>query len=275
MEAYRCPDCGAESGRLHEPYCTLISGVPVRATFEGLGIPFPLHEDHVEGTEFLGMATCTICRRPSRPCFDVDAIISACGACGTDNVLEPGSPEHSECRSCGGPIPRTPVGRSGKDRACYDCLRGGRAAIVKDTEYGLITWEGALDGLTAGIPAYLVGDGLDVVPVEDDDEEAFVRVRLPREQMLELLRTPSYSTWQGERWLFCCRRPMIFVGNWSEEKYSEIAPDGDTERLFREIIGDAGPEGSDLWGSAAAGTISVYVFRCPECGRYRGHWDSD
>jgi hypothetical protein len=136
-----------------------------------------------------------ICRRPSQPCFHVDAIISACKACGTDNVLYPGGPEHPVCRSCGGPIPRTSVDRSRKYRACYDCLRGGLALLVKNTEYGLISREETLDGLTAGFPACLVGAGLDAVPMEQGDgEEAWVRVRLPREQMLELLRTPTYST---------------------------------------------------------------------------------
>ena len=35
------------------------------------------------------------------------------------------------------------------------------------------------------------------------------------------------------------------------------------------------PKAPGLWESAATGNISVYIFRCPECGRYRGHWDSD
>ena len=216
----------------------------MRVSFEEMGIPFPLYEYRAEGTEFCGLASCTICRRPSQPCFEVDAIISACGTCDADNSLAPGGPEHPVCRSCGSPLPRTPSGRSGKYRACYDCLRAGRAAVVKATEYGLISWEETLDGLAGGIPADLVGDGIDVVPMEHvEGEEAFVRVRLTREQMLELLRTPTYSSWQDERWLFCCRCPMIFVGNWDEEKYSKMTPDGNTERLFYEIMGDASPEG--------------------------------
>jgi uncharacterized protein CbrC (UPF0167 family) len=45
--------------------------------------------------------------------------------------------------------------------------------------------------------------------------------------MLELLRTPSYPSIQGERWLFCCKGPMTYVGQWSRQKFTEMAPDGD------------------------------------------------
>ncbi len=100
-------------------------------------------------------------------------------------------------------------------------------------------------------------------------------VRLPREAMFALLRTPTYSTWQGERWLFCCRRPMTYVGNWREEDFERAAPDGDPERFFHEVIGEPMSEAPGLWESAATGYVSVYVFRCPACGRHRGHYDSD
>jgi len=54
--------------------------------------------------------------------------------------------------------------------------------------------------------------------------------------MMELLRTPSYRTIQGDQWLFCCKSPMTFRGQWSRKDYSDNAPDGNALAFFERIV---------------------------------------
>lgn len=148
---------------------------------------------------------------------------------------------------------------------CYDCLRSGKAAITTDTELGMISWEQAYEGLTHGIPGMSRSD-FELV----EGEDGWMRARLPSEMMFELLRTPNYSSIQGEQWQFCCQRPMIFIGNWSRERFRNEAPDGDGEALMRTIVEQVVP---GLWEDQLHDVTGIYVFRCPECGRRTGHWD--
>jgi uncharacterized protein CbrC (UPF0167 family) len=98
-----------------------------------------------------------------------------------------------------------------------------------------------------------------------------MRARVPEEWLWELLRTPSFHTWQGERWLFCCRRPMAFAGEWDAEEFQRRSPDGDGWKLFQSVVEDAGEE---VWNRLSSPDVGgPYVFRCPECERFSGYWD--
>lgn len=129
----------------------------------------------------------------------------------------------------------------------------------------MISWEQAVDGVTHGRPGLSRAD-FEMVPAEDD----WAGARLPREMMLELLRTPTYVSLQGEQWQFCCGRPMVFLGAWSREEFARRAPDGDGRRLFDSIVQDVVP---GLWEDALHDETGVYVFRCPKCERLTAHWD--
>ena len=102
--------------------------------------------------------------------------------------------------------------------------------------------------------------------------DAWFGAKLPAAAMDELLRTPTYSTWQGETWLFEGPTPMIYLGCWQASNFDAHAEDGNGERLFLEAVQDA-DEGT--WDDLADGSISVYVFRSPTSGRLRGTWDRD
>ncbi len=151
-------------------------------------------------------------------------------------------------------------------RACYTCLRSGRAAITKDTELGMISWDQAFEGVTFGVPGLNRND-FEMVPRDDD----WVGARLPQGIMFEVLRTPNYDTIQGECWQFCCRQPMVFIGQWNHDEFSQRAPDGDGRRYFEQIVQNCGP---DLWDSESL-EIGFYVFRCNSCERLTAHWDVD
>jgi uncharacterized protein CbrC (UPF0167 family) len=88
--------------------------------------------------------------------------------------------------------------------------------------------------------------------------------------MLELLRTPGYISIQGERWELCCERPMIYLGQWTQDEFNAAAPEGDGQALFDEIVQK--PE-DGLWEDDLHDSAGIYVFRCAACGRKTANWD--
>jgi uncharacterized protein CbrC (UPF0167 family) len=88
--------------------------------------------------------------------------------------------------------------------------------------------------------------------------------------MFELLRTPSYSTIQADQWQFCCRQPMIYLGEWTRGDFNRHAPDGHGEAFFRKVVQDVIP---GLWEDNLHEVTGIYVFRCPVCSRLTAHWD--
>jgi uncharacterized protein CbrC (UPF0167 family) len=237
-------------------------------TFAELGIPFPLFEAPAEqAAEYAGLGACSLCGRAGQHCFRLgigSTVMADCPACGTSNGVSAYEREARPCRHCGSAVP-FPELAAGELRACYDCLRAGKAALTKDSELGMISWEQAFEGVTHGAPGLNRAD-FEMVP----GECGWVGARLPREMMLELLRTPGYVTWQNEMWQFCCSRPMVFLGDWSHDEFTRRAPDGDGRRFFEEVVQDTEP---GLWDDEFHDATGVYVFRCSSCGRLTAHWD--
>jgi uncharacterized protein CbrC (UPF0167 family) len=82
--------------------------------------------------------------------------------------------------------------------------------------------------------------------------------------MVELLRTPGYLAHQGENWLFCCGGPMVYVGQWSGDKFAGLAPD--------QLV-DSPMDG--LWENPYCDETKLCAFRCATCKKYRAYWDAD
>lgn len=121
----------------------------------------------------------------------------------------------------------------------YPAIRAGRAAFVIDTELGLVTPEWALGG----------------EPGEEPGEEM---AQIDRDALRELVRTPPYTTWQGEQWLFHCGRPMVFVGEHTPNELSGTKLDEADEAMLEDLE----PEAEGLM-----------TFRCGTCGTHRFHLD--
>jgi uncharacterized protein CbrC (UPF0167 family) len=213
-------------------------------TFLDLGIPFPLFEaDVTEAGDYLGPGQCNLCDQKFVHCFDVNEVTF---------------------------IGSTPPYFSTKNAAvCYGCLRAGKAAFTKDTVLGMVTWKEAMEGLTHGEPGLRLAD-FELIPSQHDPQ--WMRAKVPSEFLLELVRTPTYNTWQGERWQFCCKRPMIYAGIWKEEEFKKNSPNGNGQELFAtaKIDGVA----ADMWGHLEE-IGGPYMFRCSSCGTLRGHYDMD
>ena len=242
----------------------------VSKTFAQLGIPFPLFEGPSDqASEYSGLGTCSLCGSRQQHCFDLGigcAVVSECPSCGAANGLDADDPEDRSCRLCNTVVP-FPDLEDDEIKSCYDCLRSGKAAITKDTELGMISLEQAFEGVTHGLPGMDRSD-FEMIPFEDEDD--WVGARLPQEMMFELLRMPTYGSIQGECWQFCCRQPMVFLGEWSREDFTRRAPGGDGRRFFEEIVQDSVP---DLWRNELHDTTGVYVFECRSCSRLTAHWD--
>lgn len=263
----------------------------VSTTFADLGIPFPLFEADIEqASEYLGIASCSLCSRSNVHCFDPyvrGSILIACPLCDNEIAIEADGKSDTQCYSCHTiiPFPDLPRGKRGHILACYECLRLGSIALAKDTEFGLVTWLDALSGQTGAVPEY----ALEYVARESSSEFERVLIypkslesgrigddadwyasRVPREHLFELLHTPAYSTVQGEHWLFCCHQPMIYVGDWQPKDFEKHAPDGNGRAYFDQVVAVADDM---LWAGGTYDCQGIYVFRCSVCGKYRAHWD--
>jgi hypothetical protein len=163
-------------------------------------------------------------------------------------------------------------------RACYACFRAGKVDCSTDTELGLVTAADAAAGLTQGFPGCSKADARGTERVPKRRGEPYARFRADPALLTELLRTPSYSTWQGANWLFCCGGPMVFIGNvdrpeleaWSAEAACSM------EQLVSGLLAPEPIEDPERFvDKILSGGRSVYAFRCPRCHRRRAHWDMD
>ncbi len=236
-------------------------------TFAELDIPFPLFDADTDGTEYSGVGTCSVCSNSSRHLFILGIgcdLITACPECDAQNGLDADDRVSKRCRVCDADVPFPTVSHN-EIRCCYECLRSGRCAITSDTELGMISWEQSLTGVTHGIPG-LNNPDFEMVPTDSE----WVSARLDISFINELLRTPNFSTWQGERWLFCCKQPMVYIGSWDHDDFGKHAPNGDARSFFLDTVDDAKPE---MWDTDYGDCTSYYAFRCNNCNRTRVNWD--
>ncbi|NUR70842.1 MAG: hypothetical protein HOU81_08470 [Hamadaea sp.] len=222
---------------------------------------------------FAGAGSCAVCAQQAAKCFRLEvgtAVIHTCNGCGSPTAIS--SDAHSlaeaSCPRCSRTLAAHPL--SEDQLVCTSCLSAGRAAFTKDTEFGMVRWEDAVAGRTHGVPGLSSAGGLATVPAED----GWTSVLVDPEVLLELVRTPTYITWQGEQWLFCCQRPMTFIGEWSQQELAQHS-DGDLASTFLVVFDDAQPWVLEYM--PASPTVNTdwgfYAFRCRHCDRVRGHFD--
>ena len=243
-------------------------------TFGDLGLDFPLFEAPVSSTsDYAGVAACCLCGAKEAHCFRFgigSRIELACPRCQAENVCRGDEIGEEPCGSCGADLDEA----LGDDEllSCYDCLRAGRATFTQDTEFGMVSREEALSGRTHGVPGLATTMFETVATGDLEGGEQWVAALVPREHLAELIRTPRYSTWQGESWLFCCRSPMIYCGEWRASDFERQAPDGDAVALAKSMVA---ADESRYWNDVFPDRLSFYVFRCAACGQRRAHTDSD
>ncbi|MEZ4444937.1 MAG: CbrC family protein [Polyangiaceae bacterium] len=157
---------------------------------------------------------------------------------------------------------------------CYACFRAGKVQRPSaGTELGMIIPENVVEELTHGTPPGFDPRGTTTVP--SDDAEPWVRYRVAGEWLTELLRTPAYSSWQDETWLFCCARPMVFRGPLDDSLLGELVLEtkGSSESVVAALLECSSDDAEVQLDRALRGSLSIFVFRCPTCRRHRGLLD--
>ncbi len=252
---------------------------PIRGqTFADLGTPFPLFEGPVDcASEYCGEGTCLICNEAKPVCFELGIGSSLALACPSCKHINYSDSDDGHEISCSGEVKKF-LGKkrcshksplpAGDKKICYDCLRAGKAIMSKDTELGMVFKESIEKELTHGLPS-LENKDFEIVSGE------WNQAKLGRSMIMELLTTPSYITLQGEKWLYCCKKPMAYIGEWDMHDFDRV---GDSlNRLgrdyFEQIIVDPV---LDYWDDGSVGdSVGCFMFRCSDCGKHRGHWDID
>ncbi|WP_456833377.1 CbrC family protein [Deinococcus sp. UYEF24] len=259
---------GTEIGMKRRRISSLVNDTWGVATFRELGLDFPLFAAPVsEASPYFGQATCTLCRLPKPHCFSLgigDDVILNCKACGTPNALKANDRKNSTCSQCGTSVQFPDTEKS--VYSCSDCLRAGRAAITHNTELGMVRWEDAQRGITHGVP----GDAHPDFP-SSVNEDGWIQAHVPVSELMQLVHTPDFVSWQGEQWLFCHRQPMTYLGVWQQAEFQKAAPDGDGKTFFLNVLDESDEE---LWEYADSSQIGVYVFQCQECARLREYYDA-
>jgi hypothetical protein len=155
----------------------------------------PVEAPTTEASDYAGIATCRLCDGKDRHCFDLgigDALIIRCPVCGVENGLSAHDRKDVACRYCSSAFP-FPESLKAQNQllVCYECLRAGKAAMTKDAEFGMVSWDQAFEGVTHGIPR-LRTDQFEIVPIDPDED--WYGVRVPNEHLWELLRTPGFHS---------------------------------------------------------------------------------
>lgn len=165
--------------------------------------------------------------------------------------------------------------------ACFECFCAGRVDHTIDTVYGMVRPEDAKLGRTHGIP--LNPEALPDLPLVAHEvdpnfsDEHWYSVKCDAESLIELTRTPSYFTWHGEQWQFCCLRPCVFIGKLSKERLAKLADEeGETIHFLGiQITSLSETELQELLQAISDNSVNVYVFRCRTCNQYHTHEDCD
>lgn len=165
--------------------------------------------------------------------------------------------------------------------SCYACIRAGKGDHTIDTEYGMVRPEDALNGRTHGLP--LDPNNLPNLPLVAHAvdlkfrDEHWYSVQFASDDLIELTRTPSYHTRQGERWLFCCEKPSIFMGCLDSSKLAQLASERSStnEATIASLLSISVDEAKWMPSAIERDSGGLYLFRCQSCSRLRAHFDID
>jgi len=240
-------------------------------TFADLGIPFPLFEAPIATCpDYVGVQHCCVSRKSKDHCFRLDIgawVKMNCQVCRGELFLTPteDTTRAASCRHCGAATP-PPLCHEKKAFVCYEALRAGLAGYTKDSDFGMISWEQMESGWTHGVPGLRL-PGFDTRTTA----EGWLQVRLAKETISEVTRTPKFVTWQGDRWLFQDVRPMIYIGEWKKRDFETRAPGGmRSDEFFSQVVRDYDPR---LWQHVDR--VKIYVFRDGLTGVYAAYYDME
>ncbi len=138
----------------------------------------------------------------------------------------------------------------------------------------------AVDDLRDALCPWCVADGSAAATFDacfTDLGEADVPDGLPGEVIDQIThRTPGFSAWQQERWLFHCGDGCAFLG---AVGWDELARHPDAVATVAAQVAGWGLTGRDadafLGSLDADGASTAYLFRCLHCGTHLAYADAD
>ena len=183
--------------------------------------------------------------------------------------------ELGECAQCG------KTSQLLFNESCYACFRTGKGSHTVDTEFGMVRPEDAIQGCTHGLP--LDPDNLPNLPLiahsvdPNFPDEHWYSVKFRPADLIELTRTPAYHTWQGERWLFCCGRPSVFIGSVDSDALAEMAIErgSSKEVTIASLLSISEAAAKRSLNAIESGSGGLYMFRCQSCSTSRAHFDME
>lgn len=134
------------------------------------------------------------------------------------------------------------------DYICPWCIADGRAAEMYDGEFN----------------DYCGIEGVSPNPKDP-------KLKISKELLLEITKkTPSYISWQQERWMTHCNEPCAFIGYADTETIEPLM-----EELKDDIENNG--YGADFIKSSLSkdGSLVGYLFQCLHCNQHRLHVDCD
>ena len=136
----------------------------------------------------------------------------------------------------------------------------------------------AVDALEESVCPWCIADGSAAARFEaifTDDQPVPADVRA---EIVETVttRTPGFSGWQQEHWLYHCRDAAAFMGavGWSELQSHPAALD-DLRRGYADAGWSAEQIEEYLRSLDREGTPTAYLFQCRHCGTALAYSDSD
>jgi hypothetical protein len=159
-------------------------------------------------------------------------------------------------------------------RACYACFRAGGVKHTIDTELGMVSSDQASSGWTGGLPKGARTHASFAQRLRaDGGEEAWIEFQVDPAALVELTRTPAYSTAQGESWLYCCKLPMVYRGQLDSTDLVDRPADDPAVPFLAKVLGLRFDEAEEAAEEIMAARFSVHAFRCRHCASERAHGD--
>ncbi len=229
-----------------------------------MSLEFPLYKAPVTKSPcYAGQGVSILSGAASEHCFRMGigaCLVVVCPSCEAENRFNCGANEIGTCKVCHSAVLSDPHA----DRLIsYEEFRSGLGLITKDSEVGLFSeWD--LDTEWSDRDPEIVAESLQYYKL------GWMREKISRDDIYELLRTPDYETWQGDHWLFHDEKPMIFVGEWTNDDFLAHKGEQTLEDFYISVFGQ---EFRDI--VEGADDVCKYVFQSQDGRVFRGHYDID
>ena len=88
----------------------------------------------------------------------------------------------------------------------------------------------------------------------------------------ELSRTPPVPWIQHNAWPVCCGDFCCYLGEWNQDRFIEVSPDGNGSAFLWAILEDSHRNRRDdpyqLWQEIKSEWTTIYVFKCFTCDKF-------